>query len=186
MAYSQLVILTAESDYLKRLNEIAPNAVQGITQPELDAATKAAQDSVLIEMANIGFDITAWTSQANTPFPVIEVIKLLASARVWHRMLAQYAKDIDFGSTYGATLFNAANRELNNIEKARALINPVTGAVLRPTVAQEGRGMPKMRSDQLGIRPALKAVTTDSINRFVTEHGPDLETRYQDDDFLRL
>lgn len=186
MAYRQLVILTAESDYLKRLGEISPAAGQGMSQPEIDSATRSAQDQIMIEMANIGFDITGWVDQSTTPYTVIEIIKLFASSRIWHRMLSQYAKDIDFGSTYGSTLYNAANRAINDVMKARALINPSTGAVIRATEGQEGKGIPKFQSTRLGIKPQSQLIKNSDLDCFIAEHAPDIGAETQGNPFLIL
>jgi len=183
-----IVTLAANTDYLKRIKEVVADANDGITQPELDSASEAAEDDIQLALIAIGFDsatVLAFTSTGNTPHNVIEAIKLLSSARVWARMLLMYRNEVAFEETLGATFLEMANQIIEGIAKSRMMITQA-GVIINASGTNAGKGSMKFNSSKLGIGPNMQAVPDADINRFINEHGPNLETRNQQNPYNRL
>lgn len=163
-----IVKLEAESDYLKRLSKVVSLPADGVTRVELDSASKAAQDDVLLAMAEIGFNISGWTSEATTPTTVVEIIKMLGSAKVWHRIIYQYDNETNFQDTYGYSLLTQANASLEDVAARRTLMSAGNDrTVIRATEPQEGKGSPR-----LGLPGNREMIVDSEINDFISEHGP--------------
>ena len=185
-SFAVIVRLEVNMDYLKRLKEVVPSAHKGMTRHELDKASKSAEDDVIIILNQIGFVTTVFTDKTNTPHNIQEIILMLASARVWNRMLLEYDDDTPFSETFGAALLKMAQSSLDDIEKRRLLRDPATGLMIKPTVAEAGRGAPTFRSAALGVRPNAQIVPDSEINDFIHNHGRTHSTRHQPDPFTRL
>ena len=165
-----IVTLAASTDYLKRIAEVVPNSSQGLTQTELDAASNSAEDDVLSTLAAEGFSVSGFTTTSNTPFAVIEIIKMLASARVWARALMLYDNKKPFNESFGQGLLDMANAALDNVIK-RGILRAQNGTVITPTLTQAGKGCPKFANRDIGSVPTPFAVPDADIARFINEHG---------------
>lgn len=151
-----------------------PSAAGGFTQAELDDASLSAQSDVLAELAEVGFDISSWKTTATTPPSVVEIIKQLASARVWGRAyhLSGASQD-DPNQSFGQHLLQTANNALESILRRRTLLAAKDGAIIRASSAAVGKGIPKI------IKPANpQAVTDDDISRHIRTYGP-YDAKYQ-------
>ena len=166
-----IVKLQPNEDYLKRLTEVVGDPTKGITEGELNSASTVAEDRVLTELASFGFSISGWTTSANTPAIVVEIIKMYAAAIIWNRMLQLYAAGTEFNDSYGAHLLREANRMLNQIEQQKILLDPVTRAIIKASGSAEGKGLAKIFNASLGINPVMTSVPDADINLFIGRHG---------------
>jgi hypothetical protein len=166
-----IVTLHPNEDYLKRLTEIVGDPTKGITEGELQTCSTVAEERVLTELASFGFSISGWTTLANTPALVVEIIRMFAAALAWNRMLQLYAASTEFNDSYGAHLLREANRLLNSIEDKKILLDPSTRAIIKASSSAEGKGVPRIFNSALGINPTLSLLTDDEINDFIGRHG---------------
>lgn len=180
-----IVTLQSNSDYLKRIKEVVADVNQGITQPELDAASRSAEDDVMIALNKMGYDTTAFTTTANTPHNIIELIKLIASARIWARMLLMYRNDLPFEDSFGAGLLKMANEMSEKIANNGAL-RLQNGTILNPGLGgAKGGGAPKFWNKKLGIGLNPQIVTDSSIANNINTYGPS-DDQYQIDPGLKV
>ncbi len=180
-----IITLVANTDYLKRIKEIVADVADGITVAELLKATDAAEATVKLCLVDIGFDIATFTTEANTPKNVAEIIRIYGSALVWHRMLLMYNGNEPFEATFGQVLLEMANKLLDEIAQRKLLLANDNVTVIRPSVAQGG-GVASVRSSKLGIRPNAQIVPDAEINAFIHDHGPNHAARHQADPFNKL
>lgn len=179
------VPLAVNTDYLKRIKEIAPAVGSGITQPELDSASASAVADVLTTLYQAGFAVASFTDTTNTPANVIEIIKLLGSARVWARMRRDFSNEVPFEQTTEYGLIEMANDMLARIITAGLLMLPNQTMVVI-TGATTGKGLPKFQDTRLGINPTKQMVTDEAINNFIDEYGPQYPFGVQDNPYLKL
>ena len=179
-----IVTLAANTDYLKRLLEIVADVNKGLTQTELDNASKAAQDEVMSALVEMGFSVSGFTTTGNTPYLVIEIIKKLASAMVWNRALMLYMKDVRFEDTFGSSIYQQSLADIDRIASRKVLIAQ-NGSVIRPSAAEGSKGVPRWQNRALGIVVPLKAIDPNGLDRFISEHSQELP-EYPTNPFDRL
>jgi hypothetical protein len=181
-----IVTLAQNLDYLKRIKEVVADANVGITQPELDNASNSAEADVRAALYAMGYPqdvLITWTSETNTPFNIIECIKLLASARVWARMLLMYRNEVSFDQTMGAALLEMANSILENLGNAGIIVGQ-DGSIITPGGNAAGKGVMKFHSARLGYGANKQIVPDEAINNFIQDYGPTKSQRDQHDRFL--
>ncbi len=181
-----IVTLAQNLDYLKRIKEVVADANVGITQPELDNASNSAEADVRAALYAMGYPesvLITWTSETNTPYNIIECIKLLASARVWARMLLMYRNEVSFDETIGAALLEMANQILEGLANSGIIVGQ-DGVIIAPGGTAAGKGVMKFHSARLGYGANSQIVPDEAINNFIKCYGPTPSQRGQHDRYL--